>query len=78
MITITPEQEAQLIKEAKAEFVARLIAEHASACGFVTPSQAAGILNVSMPTFTSYKLPRYLGNQYKLSEVLEYRKKSRE
>ena len=83
MITLTPSQLSSIINDARSELVRMLITEHKNEFDFISPAQAAGLLDVSAPTMLKLKIPRYVFAaktivRYKLSEVLAYIAASRE
>lgn len=83
-VTLTPEQEKRIIKEAKAELVASLITQHKNDWDYISPAQAAGILDVNSKTLLNMKkihrYPIVVGKvvKYRLSEVLAYVQSTRE
>lgn len=82
-ITLTPEQEREIIREAKNELVIHLITQHKDELDYISPAQAAGILDVNPKTLMGLKIPRYVlvvGKviKYRLSEVLAYLQTTKE
>ena len=82
-ITLTPEQERAIVREAKAELVASLITQHKNDWDYISPAQAAGILDVNPKTLMGLPIHRYpivVGKvvKYRLSEVLAFVQSTRE
>jgi hypothetical protein len=79
-LLISEQERRQIVKRATTELVAHLIAEHKDAGGFISPTQAAGMLDINSKTLLGIPrkdLPRYeivAGKviRYKLTEVLTY------
>lgn len=85
-IPISPEERKAILKRVTSEMVAQLIAQHRDDADYISPAQAAGIIDVNPKTLASIdrkKLPRYEiveGKviRYRLSEVLSYVQSTRE
>jgi len=82
-INLTPDQEKRIIKEAVAELVQLLITQHKNEWDYISPAQAAGILDVNPKTLIGMKIPRYVlvvGKvvKYRLSEVMAFLQTTRE
>ena len=85
-LLISEQERQQIVKRATADLVAHLISEHKDAGGYISPAQAAGMLDISANTLAGIprsELPRYeivKGKviRYKLTEVLTYIKKTRQ
>ena len=83
MITITPELEAKIVKEARADLVNALLTKHKNEFNFISPSQAAGLLDISINTLLGLPIPRYAIVprkiiKYRISEILAYLKTIKE
>lgn len=82
-ITLTPEQEREIVREARNELVIHLITQHKDEFDYISPAQAAGILDVNPKTLMGLPIPRYVlvvGKviKYRISEVLAYLKTTKE
>lgn len=82
-IKISPEQERQIVRDAKNELVQHLITQHKDEFDYISPAQAAGILDVNPATMRTLKIPRYVlvpnkVIKYRLSEVLAYLQTTKE
>ncbi|RYD19610.1 MAG: hypothetical protein EOP88_18295 [Verrucomicrobiaceae bacterium] len=75
-INLTDQQTATLIREARDEFVAYLIREHAAQVKLLSPAQVCGLLDIRNSTLTGLNIPRVnLGGKtikYRLSDVTTY------
>lgn len=77
MISLTDQQTERLLEQVKSEMVTALICQHKDALDFITPAQAAGILNVQPSTLLKLPIRRHAivpktVVRYKLSEILAY------
>lgn len=85
-IPLSPDERKAILKRVTADLVAHLIAQHKDEADYISPAQAAGIIDVNPKTLASIdrkKLPRYEiveGKviRYRLSEVLSYVEKTKE
>ena len=76
MITLSSQQMSALIDDARSEFVACLIREKGDAVTLLSPSQAAGILDVRPNTLTKLPIPRIVLDskliKYRLSDITAF------
>lgn len=83
MITLTPQQEAYIIRQAVAETVATLISQHKDEFDYISPAQAAGMIDVNPKTLSGLPIKRYVlvpnkVVKYRLSEVRAYLQTTKE
>ena len=83
MITLTDKRLSELLDEVRADLVQRLLTEQKTELDYISQTQVCGLLDISLSTLTSLKLPRYVlipkkVVRYKLSEVMAFVKASRE
>ena len=73
MITLTPEQMTSLLDSARRELVETLILEKGASITLLSPSQAAGILDIRPNTLTKLPIPRIVLDtkliKYRLSDI---------
>jgi hypothetical protein len=73
MITLTPEQMTNLLDASRTELVNRLILEKGASITLLSPSQAAGILDIRPNTLSKLPIPRIVLDtkliKYRLSDI---------
>jgi hypothetical protein len=74
MITLSPPQLKDLLDETRKELVGTILADHGDALKLVSPSQAAGILDVTTTTLGRLPIPRVVIDakrmvRYRLSDI---------
>jgi hypothetical protein len=76
MITLTDHEKADIIKTSRAELVNRLIRENGDDLALISPSQAAGILDIRAHTLTALPIPRVAISpqtiKYRLSDITAF------
>jgi hypothetical protein len=76
MITLTPEQMTNLLDASRTELVNRLILEKGASITLLSPSQAAGILDIRPNTLTRLPIPRVALDtkliKYRLSDITAF------
>jgi hypothetical protein len=73
MITLTPEQMTNQLDASRTELVNRLILEKGASITLLSPSQAAGILDIRPNTLSKLPIPRIVLDtkliKYRLSDI---------
>lgn len=83
IINLTPEMEQKIVSEARNALVRHLITQHKDEFDYISPSQAAGMLDVNPKTLSGLPIKRYVlvtnkVVKYRISEVLAYIKTTKE